>query len=552
MAKVRLGFQTNLSRPVAVKILKSPHREGEERLLGEAKLTARLQHPNIVPVHDVLRSEDGELRVVLKRVEGTRWSALLRDPEAVRELLGASDLLDWNLAVLESVCRAIAYAHGQGILHRDLKPSNVMVGTFGEVYVLDWGIAGLWGDNQDPDLAHVELTPIAGTARYMAPEQLEGAPEALGPWTDVYLLGAMLHEVLTGSPPHGGDTSAAPRDRVIEPLPASVPRELAALAVRALATEPKDRPTSAEEVRLELERYRRRREALALLDASERKLELARSSTEPKESDLLLTQSEAGFRFVLEAWPGDDRAERGVRSVAVERIERALKQGHSAIALQWLEDLDDPPASTARRVREAYEESERLRAAAERETKSRDPAVGVLMRRTLLAIFAPIWFGAWVAFAARPPETPLPLLGFLLVYVVLGFGFVGIQGFSIIRTQTNRTNLVGALFAVGGSCVWALACALQGLAVAVAFQGFLLLQAMTLGLVTWLLDFRALVPWIVATGSFLVAAAQPGLAAWAMALSAVALAASTIVQNRILIAKTRRLAANTEGKGPQR
>ena len=101
MAKVRLGFQANLSRSVAVKVLKSPDRAGEERLLREAKLTARLQHPNIVPVHDVLRSADGELRVVLKRVEGTRWSALVRDPSAVLGQLGARDLLDSDPPVPE-------------------------------------------------------------------------------------------------------------------------------------------------------------------------------------------------------------------------------------------------------------------------------------------------------------------------------------------------------------------------------------------------------------------------------------------------------------------
>ncbi|MBL9026494.1 MAG: serine/threonine protein kinase [Myxococcales bacterium] len=543
MAKVRLGFQANLSRSVAVKVLKSPDRAGEERLLREAKLTARLQHPNIVPVHDVLRSADGELRVVLKRVEGTRWSALLRAPSAVLGRLGARDQLDWNLSVLEAVCRAVSYAHEQGVIHRDLKPSNVMIGTFGEVYVLDWGIGGLWGDHQDPEIAHVRESPIAGTARYMAPEQLEGLPEALGPRTDVYLLGAILYEIVSGEPPHSEREGGAPRERPVAPLAPTVPREMAALALRALSPDPDDRPVSVEELRLEVARYRRRREALELLDASDRKLALAQSTEDATQRDLLLTQSEAGFRFVLEAWPEDERAAQGVRSIAIERIERALRQGHAAIALEWLERLEDPPASTSRRVRDAYDAAERGRAEAMLEQRNRDPAVGVLMRRTLLAIFAPIWFVAWIWFAARPPETVLPVVVFLVVYTILGFAFVGVQGFAIVRTQSNRTNLVGALFSVGSSTAWAMACHARGFDLAAAYGGFLLLQALTLGLVTWLLDLRAMIPWVISTAGFIVAAAIPAVSGWAMALSAVALAASTVIQNRILIAKTRRAAS---------
>ena len=225
MATVRHGVQTNLGRPVAVKTLRKESPSGTMRLLQEARLTARLQHPNIVPVHEVIEGRSGELQVVLKQVDGLLWSSVMHRPDVLRARPGwpaVADALDWNLGVLVALCNALAYAHDHGIIHRDLKPSNVMVGRFGEVYLLDWGIAAAWGELGDPDVAHVADAPTAGTRAYMAPEQIEGEPEALGPWTDVYLLGGALYELLSGRPPHADAASREnrrrPRERVVAPL----------------------------------------------------------------------------------------------------------------------------------------------------------------------------------------------------------------------------------------------------------------------------------------------------------------------------------------------
>src|SRR5689334_21645835 len=126
----------------------------------------------------------------------------MRDGNAARERYGADDLLEYNLSILVQLCSAVSLAHERGVLHRDLKPENVMIGRFGEVYLVDWGIAvSLTADLQGRLPLAAEQNEIAGTPCYMAPEML-GALGKLSERTDVYLLGAILHENLSGEPPH--------------------------------------------------------------------------------------------------------------------------------------------------------------------------------------------------------------------------------------------------------------------------------------------------------------------------------------------------------------
>ena len=141
MAVVRLGRQLKLDRPVAIKALREGHVGDADvgRLLTEARITGRLEHPNIVPVHDIVRGEDGLPQVVLKLIEGHTWSDLMADAARVQELFAADDLLEWNLEVIMAVARALSFAHSRRVLHRDVKPSNVMVGPFGEVYLWTGG-----------------------------------------------------------------------------------------------------------------------------------------------------------------------------------------------------------------------------------------------------------------------------------------------------------------------------------------------------------------------------------------------------------------------------
>jgi serine/threonine protein kinase len=133
-------------------------------------------------------------------------SVLLDDPSAIRRRFGVEDVLEQNIRILMQVSNAISFAHSRGIVHRDIKPANVMVGLFGEIYVVDWGLALA---SKDDGSGRIPTTSgarfIAGTPAYMAPEQAYGS-EGVGPWTDVYLLGATLYEVAVGCAPHRGET----------------------------------------------------------------------------------------------------------------------------------------------------------------------------------------------------------------------------------------------------------------------------------------------------------------------------------------------------------
>lgn len=266
-AIVRAGEQRSLQREVAVK---QPRTDQSRRLLvREARIAARLQHPNILPVHDIVRDEDGSPLILMKRIQGETWTRWM-----------PRHGLDENLAVLLQVCQAVAFAHSRGILHRDLKPDNVMIGAFGEVVLLDWGLAcrtELLDEGWIP--AAVTQRHVAGTPSFMAPEMLgepdlargRGFPlEDLAPAgplterTDVFLLGGLLYAVLSGRPPHIGldvhsVVASAWRCRIEPPVG---PEGLVEIAMRALSRDAAQRFASAEAFRDAIQGHLDRRNAV--------------------------------------------------------------------------------------------------------------------------------------------------------------------------------------------------------------------------------------------------------------------------------------------------
>ena len=166
--------------------------EPRDKFLSEAVVTAELDHPNIVPIHDLGSNADGALFYSMKRVQGTPWCDVLLE-KSVHE----------NLSILLKVCDAVRFAHTKGVVHRDLKPENVMLGDFGEVLVMDWGLAIATSLFRCPE-SITQSTSMGGTPAYMAPEMATGPMDEINELSDIYLLGAILYEVLTNAPPHFG------------------------------------------------------------------------------------------------------------------------------------------------------------------------------------------------------------------------------------------------------------------------------------------------------------------------------------------------------------
>jgi len=274
MGVVYRAIDTILGREVAVKVLLEkfvPASAAARRFADEAHITAQLQHPAIPPVHDLGTLPDGRPYLAMKLIGGETLEDLLADRPNPSH--GRSRFI----AAFEQICQALAYAHDRHVIHRDLKPANVMMGSFGEVQVMDWGLAKVLSNRSDGTMADTDETlsgadirstresdgsetqagSVLGTPAFMPPEQAVGAIGKIDERSDVFGLGAILAVVLTGQPPYSGTTAEmtrvlAARGKVDECFvrldSCGADPELVALCKRCLAPEPEDRPADAGEV----------------------------------------------------------------------------------------------------------------------------------------------------------------------------------------------------------------------------------------------------------------------------------------------------------------
>jgi serine/threonine-protein kinase len=440
MGIVVRGRDADLGRDLAVKILLQSHRnrpEVVERFVEEAQIGGQLQHPGVVPVHELGQFEDGRPYFTMKLVRGQTLAALLSERASVeaerRRFLG----------IFEQVCQTLAYAHARGVIHRDLKPSNIMVGAFGEVQVMDWGLAKVLreGGVEDERRARsrdagrsliqtvrsegsgagsdTQVGSVMGTPAYMAPEQARGEIEAIDERADVFGLGAILCEMLTGGPPFRGSAQEAQRQaRAGDATDArerlercGADAEIVSLAVRCLEPLPVARPRHAGEVAAAVASY------LESVEARLRRAEVERETEKARATEAERAQREAQARALAErrarratvvlaatvltgvlgaggtwAWLRSEREVRiarvtGEASAALEKAALLREQARSA-------DVEDLAAWSAARV-----EAERARAliagtpvGAELEGRVRELAAGLAAeegdRKLLAAIDA--------------------------------------------------------------------------------------------------------------------------------------------------------------------
>jgi hypothetical protein len=286
MGEVHRATQLTLRRDVAVKRIAAragtaEHAAALAALLKEAWVGGNLEHPNLVPVH-ALGAVDGAPAVIMKRIEGVTLLRALHDPSLLPER-ERHDPLTFFVRTLVSVCNAVAFAHKRGVLHLDIKPENVMLGHFGEVCLLDWGLAAGFGAAAPSWLPPArETRSISGTPDYMAPEMVTADGPNLTPRTDVYLVGATLHELVTGEPPHRVGTVMQRLQSAFlsEPraYPARVPPELVEVLHRAMHRDPRERFESAEALRDALSAFLDHRRGDAIVrEAAERVEHLERA-----------------------------------------------------------------------------------------------------------------------------------------------------------------------------------------------------------------------------------------------------------------------------------
>ena len=330
--------QLSLNRELAIKTLKPNSRQvqhDQAMFVSEAVVTANLVHPNIIPIHDLGRTNDGKLFYSMKKVTGVSWNEVIRERT-----------LEDNLDIFMKLSDAVAYAHSRGVINRDLKPENVVVGDFGEVVVLDWGLAITTELFEKRRSVLVDFRGGAGTPVYMAPELLDEVLTRVGPQSDIYLLGAILFEILEGFPPHllhsiwkitdpGEQFNAVYRAVMYNEIETNVVHqgELMQIARKAMSTQPEDRFPSVEALQNAIREYR----------ITGRAEELMNSIDSGQTPDYTAYQSAVAlYSEALLKWPDNRRAINGDRNARLAYAELAQKKGDIDLGLQVVSTHSDP------------------------------------------------------------------------------------------------------------------------------------------------------------------------------------------------------------------
>ena len=448
MGEVRLARQPALQRDVAIKIVRSSGGvlQGSRILLREALVMGYLEHPNIVPIHIVGRDEEEELVVAMKRIDGVTLQERVDSGYRLKEL-------DDNLETVITVCNAVDFAHQRGLVHLDIKPSNVMIGAFGEVYLLDWGTAVAYRDDAPKTIPRpIQDGRIRGTPAYMAPEMVTA--EKPEPVTDVFLLGGLLHAVLTGHGPNTGDDPEAvlecayhslPRE-----LPEAVPAELAAIVNKALARRRSERFRTAGELRDALARYLRSRTARDMLESARRtRLQFDASVASHAAAAQVYGAFGAARQLLTDARraAGDPSyASADLQSLIEQMCAWELGNDNPSGALTLLHDLPQINPALREHIKQALDVKEREREELVELRRQIDPRVANNQKITLWLLIGGVIAAIYVTPAALgyqqlPTEALLGHIGYLVALLLVTLGLRR----RLLDTRMNR-EVVGLVW----------------------------------------------------------------------------------------------------------
>ncbi len=353
MGVVYKARQQSLNRLVAIKQIKSELGASVSdcnKFISEAVITGQLEHPNIAPVHDLGLASDGLPFYAMKFVEGQDWE------DSVKSLSEEE-----NLSILIQVAQAIAFAHSKNVIHRDLKPGNVRLGAFGEVLVMDWGLAARLEEG-------AEIQP-AGTPIYMPPEtaleyldyakgrvvgkRVESSRRRIpaGKYCDVYLLGALLFKIVTGRAPHRGKTTfeclrAAAKNEIVKVKRSS---ELLDIAYKAMATDPENRHASALEFIDAIKSYQAHAQSIKIAKRASQELRAAETLLESPgasatEVYACYSRAQHGYQNALELWNENNKARRRLKRTLRNFAEAAYQNGDYDLALSHLDEENEADA----------------------------------------------------------------------------------------------------------------------------------------------------------------------------------------------------------------
>ncbi|HEY2408048.1 MAG TPA: serine/threonine-protein kinase, partial [Polyangiaceae bacterium] len=332
MGVVYRAEHARIGKLMALKLLAGEltrDREQVARFKREALLASKLSSPNTVQVFDFGTSET-LVYLAMEYLRGEDLSRLIRRQGP----LG----VERTAKIVIQICASLGEAHEKGIVHRDLKPENVMLGDFGEVLVMDWGLAMSTALFRKAD-SITQTSSMGGTPAYMAPEMATGPVDRIGPASDVYLLGAILFEIITGKPPHTGKNVmnclfAAAKNEI---QPTEHSGELLEIALRAMSTSPADRPATVQDFQNGIRTYQSHSESIVLSSRAEEDLARAEKSGDYQ----VFSRALFAFQEAYALWDGNAKAKSGISSAKLAYAKQAMAKEDFDLGASLL-DAEDP------------------------------------------------------------------------------------------------------------------------------------------------------------------------------------------------------------------